>query len=330
MVHPLVLFWDLSFLRGLVENMKLTTVFFGAVASLVLLCGCNSHGEPDTIQDEFREFEQRTSNQRSTPEWAPKDAGPGEFEQKNGKQCFTLPQDSLFSVGFYGPKEGEPITYPKDREIGRSFDAVRTGLNDELKQRILKAEALEFLVVGNGRVSEYEWIRELKNLQGLVLYEVEFDSRLDWLTDLKHLRFFRISLNNRPTIETGDFLPYLSKLEALHLYGPEINDAHLPNAGQFPSLWRLHLRDSEITDAGITQIAEAYPNLTDLNLHFCEKLSKVSMPKFAEFRQLKCLYVLGSGLVNDVGNETAAYWELRKLVGPDCHIRTTLERASDD
>ncbi|HEY9713859.1 MAG TPA: leucine-rich repeat domain-containing protein, partial [Chroococcales cyanobacterium] len=100
------------------------------------------------------------------------------------------------------------------------------------------------------------------------------DASLDDLRKMSDLRVLDIGNNNIASIDQKQLIDYLkgSKLRALSIYHLQIDDAILPALESMPELKELNLRDTLVTDKGLSTFKPAH--LRKLNLQRCEKISR--------------------------------------------------------
>jgi hypothetical protein len=104
---------------------------------------------------------------------------------------------------------------------------------------------------------------------------------------MKNLKWLTVNFEGA----TQPKLPLLPRLEYLEIRGTVVSDQLLPLAGQFPSLKYLVLSESSVTDVGISQLVNDYPNLVALDLGSCREVTYDSVSSLEKLLKLRFLDV---------------------------------------
>jgi hypothetical protein len=107
---------------------------------------------------------------------------------------------------------------------------------------------------------------------------------------------------HRPERAPREWIAHLKGLHSLEelLLGPAITDADVARVGEVPSLLRLRISDSGLTNAGLADIARL-PRLTRLELFGCQRITDEGLGAVAQINSLESLSlsecpITGAGL----------------------------------
>lgn len=188
-------------------------------------------------------------------------------------------------------------------------------LDEELRATLGRLTRVKWLSVSaNVRGSDLRWICQMKQLHGLSLARADLRScELSHLSDLGSIIWLNLQWADMSVDEFKTF-PSLQTLQTLILDGTSVTDEHMFHLASIdlPSLSRLVLRYTSITDRGINALFSAY-DLETLCLDRCQGVTEKSLAVLAKGRRLRVISIGGTSMCRDY-SENRYVKELRRLL----------------
>ena len=171
-------------------------------------------------------------------------------------------------------------------------------LTDDIRERLSRLRRVQWLRLSTDTIpADFRWIGQLTQLRGLSLAGTALNggdfSQLRNLQSLQLLDLFDADMS----VKDFETLPQLIQLQALRLSGSRVVDGHLVHLAQLrlPSLRRLDLYDTHISDVGLGELCRSY-NLTHLDLYLAENVTGNVVDDISRMTHLRKLAVGGTGL----------------------------------
>lgn len=182
-----------------------------------------------------------------------------------------------------------------------AIDLMDVPLTPEIRSRLRQLKDVEWLRLPNDTTAaDLEWICELRQLQGISMDNADLTGAdFSGLSALDNLKWLNLSYA-RMSIEDFRTLPPLKELQVLLLEGALVTDEylfHLADKPQ-PSLVRLSLPYSKVTDAGVYRLCGVY-ELEYLGLFCCRQITAKSITPISKMQTLRLLGVGGTAICPD-------------------------------
>ena len=208
--------------------------------------------------------------------------------------------DKWYTYGSDFPYE-PTLTADLERRIedGYEFlDVSSVVLTDALRRQLSLLDKVRWLRLSmNATAADLQWIGTLTQLRGLSLAGAKIKGAdFSQLRDLQSLQLLDLS-NTHISVQDFQSFPRLNQLQALLLAGRAVNDEYVMHLVQLrlPSLDRLSLSDTHITDVGLAQLCRSY-NLAHLDLYHSIHVTNNAVEEIGRMTHLRRLCVGGTGL----------------------------------
>lgn len=160
----------------------------------------------------------------------------------------------------------------------------------------------------------FETLAKLDNLQGVTFSSTQITAKeLRMLASLPHL--MELGLDTTPNLN-DDMLAEISKMKSLHILvardkKSKITDEGAAHLAKCKNLVTLQLDGADITEAGIDPLL-TLPNLIDLRLNRCEKLTGKALAKIA--KAYPKIQLIGYGATNTEPQDIACLGKCKDLM----------------
>lgn len=298
-------------------------LWHAVVVSCLLIAGCNSESPQDSRP-------QDSGSSAYGPEGLPTTVPPPSREQYAqiiGLSSEDAPNDVLLHWLGDGPSPSQPVPIPARvieelQSTAESFDCTPYIIDGGLKQAVIEAPRLRWLLAGRGVTSQdLAWICRLRHLRGLSLRGADLrGADLGLLEKLEDLQW--LCLRGADLRSPVSRLPRVPELEVLDLKFSTVTDADMPSCGQFPKLKVLSICGTAVTDDGLKRVVEANPSLRYLKLSRAKHITEKAFPELIKLKQLEYIHVGSTPLEHFLfADDFRALIELQREL-PLCYIGT--------
>lgn len=210
-------------------------------------------------------------------------------ENGPNSQLFDWMQNSTLFI--------QPASNKTQLEDGDIIDLSGVEVNDNIRQFLIESSKLEWLRLGASTSSkELDWVCKLKHLRGLSVEGMKLEpTDFKKLEALKNLEWLDISRTKARSLDFSQF----PNLKVLLCSAIPIDDSFFDKLPSNMALKSIFALSSDITDSGVSVLAEKTPSLQYLNLGYTSGITQDSIELFPQFKQLDFLYIGGTPIVSE-------------------------------
>ena len=197
----------------------------------------------------------------------------------------------------------------------------RFHLTEDIREKLSRLRRVEWLrLPSDAAAQDLEWISQLTQLHGLSLNRAKLQGAdFSCFEHFDALQLLDLSWGH---MSATDFetLPRLDGLRWLLLDDRCITDQYVTHLAELalPSLERLSLEHTYVSDAGLARLCATYDDLTYLNLYNSELITGKSLYSIGRMKRLRFLGIGGTGLSSEY-TRTPEVQQLEQLL-PECRI----------